>query len=73
MVILRLKIVGSLCPVSQALIVKIKTINVEVLIPPPVDPGEAPMNIKNIIIKTVGKDKNLVDIVLKPAVRAVID
>ena len=42
-----------------------------VLIPPPVDPGDAPINIRKIRRKTVGAAKVVISWVLKPAVRAV--
>lgn len=44
-----------------------------VLIPPPVEPGEAPIHIKNIKIKTVGMLSAEVSTVLKPAVLVVTD
>ena len=44
-----------------------------VLIPPPVEPGEAPIHIKKITIKTVGMLNNEVSTVLKPAVLVVTD
>ena len=46
---------------------------VEVLIPPPVDAGDAPTHIKNIINKIPGIVKLVISTVLKPAVRAVIE
>jgi hypothetical protein len=46
---------------------------VDVLIPPPVDPGEAPINIKNINIKSMGVPITEKSTVLNPAVRAVMD
>ena len=48
-------------------------VNVEVFIPPPVDPGEAPINIKKINIKSIGVPIIEKSTVLKPAVLAVID
>ena len=41
-----------------------------VFIPPPVDPGEAPTNIKNIIIINVELLKNVMLFDVKPADRA---
>ena len=49
------------------------TENVVVLIPPPVDPGDAPMNIRNIIKNITGCPKLLKSTVLNPAVRQVTD
>ena len=43
--------------------------NVLVLIPPPVEAGEAPIHIKRKIIMMVGKLNNVMSTVLKPAVR----
>ena len=47
--------------------------NVEVLIPPPVEPDEAPINIKKTIKMSVDGNKWLKSIVLNPAVRVVTD
>ena len=44
-----------------------------VLIPPPVEPGEAPTHIKKITINTVGMLNAAVSIVLKPAVLVVTE
>ena len=46
---------------------------VVVLIPPPVDPGDAPMNIRILIMNRVLDLREDVSIVLNPAVRAVTD
>lgn len=48
---------------------RIPTANVEVFIPPPVEPGDAPIHIRNIINIIAGKDKSPMSIELKPAVR----
>ena len=48
-------------------------VNVDVLIPPPVDPGEAPINIKNMKIMSIGVPIMEKSTVLKPAVLAVIE
>ena len=48
-------------------------VNVDVLIPPPVDPGEAPINIKNMKIMSIGVLIIEKSTVLKPAVLAVIE
>jgi hypothetical protein len=42
--------------------------NVVVFIPPPVDPGEAPIHIRNIIRKTVGYPQSEMLVTLNPAV-----
>ena len=47
--------------------------NVDVLMPPPVDPGDAPMNIRTIITVMVTRDREAIFSVLKPAVRGVTD
>ena len=46
--------------------------NVEVLIPPPVEPLEAPINIRKMNIIKVGMARLPISTVLKPAVRVVI-
>ncbi len=43
-----------------------------VLIPPPVDPGEAPINIKIIITRIVEFVREPISTVLNPAVRGVM-
>ena len=49
------------------------TAKVVVLIPPPQDAGEAPMNIRMIRKKRDAFDSDPISTVLNPAVRAVID
>ena len=49
------------------------SVKVEVFIPPPVEPGEAPINIKKMNIKSIGVPIIEKSTVLKPAVLAVID
>ena len=49
------------------------TEKVVVFIPPPVEPGEAPTNIRNIIRMSTGWPKCVKSTVLKPAVRHVTD
>jgi len=49
------------------------TEKVVVFIPPPVDPGEAPTNIRNIIKISTGSPRCVKSTVLKPAVRQVTD
>tara|TARA_B100000614_G_C14137843_1_gene322913 strand:+ start:237 stop:407 length:171 start_codon:yes stop_codon:yes gene_type:complete len=48
-------------------------VNVDVLIPPPVDPGEAPINIKNMKIISIGVPNMEKSMELKPAVLALIE
>ena len=48
-------------------------VNVEVFIPPPVEPGDAPINIKKINIRSIGVPIIEKSTVLNPAVLAVID
>ena len=49
------------------------TPKVQVLIPPPVEPGEAPINIKNTRTKRDGTVRLAMGRVLNPAVLAVTD
>lgn len=49
------------------------TTKVLVLIPPPVDAEEAPINIKNIEIINKGFDSSAIFMVLKPEVRVLTD
>ena len=59
-------------PLAKLKIFKVAMANVLVLIPPPVDCGEAPIHMsKNTIIK-VGNEMAAVSIVLKPAVLGVV-
>jgi len=60
-------------PVKEDQIYKISKPKVVVLIPPPVELGEAPINIKIIIKKRVAFCMLPIWIVLSPAVRAVTD
>ena len=61
------------CPLIVLIAEYIINVNVDVLIPPPVDPGEAPINIKNIKIMSIGVPIMEKSTVLKPAVLAVIE
>ena len=47
--------------------------SVVVLTPPPHEPGDAPKNIKKIIMARVASLSDAISIVLKPAVRQVMD
>lgn len=49
------------------------TEKVVVFIPPPVDPGEAPINIRNIIKISTGNPRLVKSTVLNPAVRQLTD
>jgi len=71
--ILRLKITKSCFPVNIETTESIRTAKVVVLIPPPVEPGEAPININITVINTEAELYKLISIVLNPAVRAVTD
>ena len=51
----------------------ISTEKVVVFIPPPVEPGEAPININKTVNKTEAELYKPISIVLKPAVLAVTD
>src|SRR5690606_1421540 len=57
-------------PFARLIMLRTAIANVVVLIPPPVDPGEAPIHIRNIMTSRVGKDWPAVFETLKPAVRA---
>ena len=61
------------CPLIVFIAEYIINVNVDVLIPPPVDPGEAPINIKNMKIMSIGVPIVEKLTVLKPAVLAVIE
>ena len=61
------------CPLIVLIAEYIINVNVDVLIPPPVDPGEAPINIKNMKIMSIGVPIMEKLTVLKPAVLAVIE
>ena len=67
------KICIWLFPLSIAAIPSTISAKVTVLTPPPVDPGEAPINIRNIRNNFDLGAKLAMFIVLKPAVRAVTD
>ena len=61
------------CPLIVLIAEYIINVNVDVLIPPPVDPDEAPINIKNMKIMSIGVPIMEKSTVLKPAVLAVIE
>jgi hypothetical protein len=63
-----LKIIILFCPVIIAITLDHKTPMVVVLTPPPVEPGDAPINISIIIIKIEGVLSNVKLIELNPAV-----
>src|SRR5690606_10670566 len=65
----RLKISKSSFPRARLMILRNATAKVVVLIPPPVDPGEAPIHISNMINITVGNVKLSILATLNPAVR----
>ena len=46
-------------------------VNVVVFIPPPVDKGDAPIHIRNIVRRMVGVESKCIGIILNPAVRGV--
>ena len=68
-----LKITKSFLPVSIESTESISTEKVVVFIPPPVEPGEAPININKTVNKTEDELYKPISIVLKPAVLAVTD
>ncbi len=60
-------------PFIRFQIISSRSVKLVVLIPPPVDPGEAPMNIRIIMTRIVVLARLPMSTVLKPAVRGVID
>ena len=62
-----------LLPVMVDVAESINKVKVEVFIPPPVEPGEAPTNIKKIKNNSMGWPIIAKSTVLKPAVLAVVD
>ena len=70
---LLLNIVTPLLPLRELNPPAVTATKVVVFIPPPVPPGDAPINIKKARKKMVATFKLAVLIVLKPAVLAVID
>ena len=63
----------SSSPFNRALKDRKRIANVEVFIPPPVDAGEAPINIRTIMKVRVILDRDPMAMVLNPAVRVVTD
>jgi hypothetical protein len=66
-------IIVSVCPFSRDRTSAKNTAAVVVLMPPPQEPGEAPMNMRIMKKKRVAFDNRLKFTVLKPAVLAVTD
>jgi len=66
--IVRLKIETAFLPLSEAIEESILAANDVVLIPPPVLPGDAPINIRIIITNKLALDIIVISIVLKPTV-----
>ena len=60
-------------PFIRFQIIRSSSAKLVVLIPPPVEPGEAPMNMRMIITRTVGLVSRPMSTVLNPAVRGEID
>lgn len=71
--IVRLKASTLASDLSVLLIESSKIAKVDVLMPPPVDPGEAPINIRMMITVRVTRERDAISSVLKPAVRGVTD
>ncbi|OIP90054.1 MAG: hypothetical protein AUK26_10315 [Syntrophaceae bacterium CG2_30_58_14] len=61
------------CPCIRFQIIRGSSAKLVVLIPPPVEPGDAPMNMRMIMTRTVGLVSRPMSTVLNPAVRGVID
>ena len=68
----RLKTFTSSRPLRRLHMIRKSRLALVVLTPPPVEPGEAPMNIRVIIIRRVSLESIPMSTVLKPAVRGVI-
>ena len=66
--IVRLKIETTFLPLREAMDESMLEANDVVLIPPPVLPGDAPINIKIIITNKLALDIMVISIVLKPTV-----
>ena len=71
--ICRLKTFTWCCPFIRFQIIRSRSVKLVVLIPPPVEPGEAPMNMRIIMTRIVGLVSWPMSTVLNPAVRGVID
>jgi len=69
--ILRLQMLKSLLPFKRDVMDSTSTAKVVVFIPPPVDPGDAPINISARVISIEAGLRLPVSIVLNPAVRVV--
>jgi len=71
--IVLLKTFTSSCPFSLFQIIRMRRAKLVVLIPPPVEPGEAPINIRIIMTRIVALVNWPISTVLKPAVRGTTD
>jgi len=60
-------------PKERSLMKASRTARVEVFIPPPHEPGDAPINIKIIMMKSVELENRVRSMVLNPVVLAVAD
>jgi hypothetical protein len=60
-------------PLAVLIVFNTATANVLVLIPPPVEPGEAPTHIRNIMTNNAGSVSAEISTVLNPAVRGVTE
>jgi hypothetical protein len=71
--IVRLKIFTSSLPFNRFQIINKRRAALVVLIPPPVEPGEAPMNMRTMRRRSVALVKSPISTVLKPQVLGVMD
>jgi hypothetical protein len=71
--IVRLKILTSSFPFRRFQIIRMRRAALVVFTPPPVEPGEAPMNIRTIRNRTVAFVRSPISTVLKPQVLGVMD
>ena len=69
----RLNTFTSSRPISRLHMIRNSRLALVVLTPPPVEPGEAPMNIRTIISRIVSLASIPMSTVLNPAVRGVTD
>lgn len=65
----RLKIFNLSFPLAKLMILRKATVNVVVLIPPAVEPGDPPIHINSMVNMMVGKAKPSISTTLSPAVR----
>src|SRR5690606_14514032 len=70
--IFRPKISSLSFPLARLTMLRSATANVVVLIPPPVDPGDAPTHIRKTAVASMGSENPSAPATLNPAVRALL-